>query len=83
VEMPCPRAMDGAFAPVSPTPPTRDHESGSPRLEIPSWSRLPRGVLAVAVLPFPRKIEIAGRREIAGALHLMEGPSKPNLRSMR
>jgi hexosaminidase len=69
---------DGGVVPVASTPTTRNHESGSPRLETPPSSRLPRGMLAVAVLPFPLKIEIAGRCEIAGALHLMEGLAKPN-----
>jgi len=52
---------DGGVVPVASTPTTRNHESGSPRLETPPSSKLPRGALAVAVLPFPLKIEIAGR----------------------
>ncbi len=70
---------DGGVVPVASTPTTRNHESGSPRLETPPSSKLPRGALAVAVLPFPLKIEIAGRCETAGALHLMEGPREAEL----
>jgi hexosaminidase len=64
---------DGGVVPVASTPMTRNHESGSPP------SRLPRGALAVAVLPFPLKIEIAGRFETAGALHLVGCPCEAEL----
>jgi hexosaminidase len=63
---------DGAILPVEAMPTTRKRDSGMPRLEAPSSPRLPRGALPVAVIPFPRRIEITGRRDTSGALYLVE-----------
>jgi hexosaminidase len=70
---------DGAILPVEAMPTTRKGNSGMPRLEAPSSSRLPRGALPVAVTPFPRRIDIAGRRDASGALYLVEATREARL----
>src|SRR5262245_21703185 len=63
---------DGATIPVGAVPTTRKHESGMPRLEATSSSRLPQGAVPVSILPFPQKIDIAGQRDTIGALYSAE-----------
>ena len=63
---------DGTIIPVEAGPTTRKHESGLPRLEATSFSKLPRGALPVSILPFPQRIDIAGQRDTIGALYLAE-----------
>ena len=64
---------DGGIVPIVSTPTTRNFESGAPRLEAPSGSRLPRGMLPVSIVPFPMRIEVAGQCDPVGALYLAEG----------
>ena len=72
---------DGGIVPVASTPTTRNLESGVPRLGAPSGSRsrLPLGVPPVSILPFPMRIEVAGQRDPAGALYLLEGKHESEL----
>ena len=63
---------DGAIIPVDAMPTSRGRETGLPRLEALPSPKLPRGALPVSVLPFPRRIDIRGRRETSGALYLAE-----------
>src|SRR5262249_51554154 len=69
----------GETIPVEAMPTTRNRESGMPCLEVPSSSRLPQGALPVSVLPFPRSIDIAGRRDTTGALYLTEATREARL----
>jgi hexosaminidase len=69
----------GAIIAVEALPTTRRRESGMPRLEASSSSTLPRGALPVAILPFPQMINIAGRRDTTGALHLAEATREAQL----
>ena len=70
---------NGDVVPVEARPTTRGREGGMPRLEAPLPSNLPRAALPVAIVPFPRGIEIAGRRDAAGTLQLLEGPREAEL----
>jgi hexosaminidase len=63
---------DGAIIRIEAMPTTRKSETGMPRLEAPSSSRLPQGAFPVSVLPFPLRIDIEGRRDPTGALYLAE-----------
>jgi hexosaminidase len=66
---------DGSLVAVESVPTTYNHEAGAPRLKpFPLSSKLPRRTPAVAVLPFPCTVEVAGRRDVATALHLAGGP---------
>jgi hexosaminidase len=70
---------DGAILPVAAMPTTRNRDSGMPHLEAPSSSRLPQGALPIAVIPFPRRIDIAGRRDASGTLYLAEATGEARL----
>jgi hexosaminidase len=63
---------DGATISVEAIPTTRKRESGMPRLEATSSSRLPQGALPVSIFPYPQKIDIAGQRDTVGALYSVE-----------
>ena len=67
---------NGAAVPVLSTPTTRNGENGTPRLEVPPSSKLPRGVPPLGVVPFPLAVRVTGARERANALYLIEGDAE-------
>ena len=65
---------DGGLVAVETAPTTYHREAGAPRLKpVALLPKLPRGTPAVAVLPFPCKVRVSGRRDAATALHLAGG----------
>jgi hexosaminidase len=66
---------DGGLVPVEASPTTNNHAAGAPRLKRLAVSpHLPRRPPSIAILPFPRKVQVAGQREATSALHLACGP---------
>lgn len=66
---------DGGLVAVESVPTTRNHQAGAPQLKpFQLLSELSRRRPAVAVLPFPCTVQVAGRRDVATALHLVGGP---------
>jgi hexosaminidase len=70
---------NGDIVAVEVRPTTRGQRGGMPRLAAPLPSSLPPAALPVAIIPFPRVIEVAGRRDAAGTLQLLEGPREAEL----
>jgi hexosaminidase len=80
-------AVKGAYAiidgdrllPVETMATTRNRESGTPLLDPWRSSKLPIAAPSPPVVPNPLKAEVAGRRDINGALCLDEGPPQARL----
>jgi hexosaminidase len=63
---------DGTIVPVAAMPTTCMGDIGIPRLAAPTRRRLPRTASPLSVVPFPRRVDVAGRRDTNGALYLAE-----------
>jgi hexosaminidase len=69
--------QDGGLVPVEASPTTNNHAAGAPqlkRLAVTPQSSPSRRTLSIAVLPFPRTVQVAGKRDVTGALRLAGGP---------
>jgi hexosaminidase len=64
---------DGKIVPVTAMPTTRNGESGTPRLDLPSPIRLPCSESPIALLPFPTSVHVDGARDPTSVLTLLEG----------
>jgi len=67
---------DGAVRTVAVAPMTRDGVAGTPARTLPPVAALPAGEAPIAVIPHPRSVQVAGSRDAAVPLALVEGPGE-------